>query len=73
MTASRPWKPTKVQQDVLDRMKAGWLLVDQWHVGNWALVHGREPTRHVADITAQSLIGRGMIRWDEGTETWVLV
>lgn len=55
------WKPTKVQQDVIDRMKDGWTLIG-W--GDYQLVKDGEPSRHVATVTVDSLWGHGVLKLD---------
>jgi hypothetical protein len=55
---------TRVQQDVVDRMKAGWELYQDWKVTQ--LRKDGEPSRHVADRTVWSLRDRELIYYVSG-------
>ncbi len=73
MTApSRSWRPTAVQRDVLDRLRAGWRIPRVLCAGDWLLCKPGQPSRHVADATVYSLLRRGLIKRDDSTP-WNLV
>ena len=70
--SARAWKPTRVQRSVLELMKDGWWVGDDWE-GEYMLRKPNEASRHVSKATMRSLIWRGVIK-DIGTvrENWVL-
>lgn len=59
MTAN--WRPTKVQADVIQRMREGWELLETPD-GPWIECKRGEPNRHVASVTVESLKCHGLIR-----------
>jgi GDP-D-mannose dehydratase len=69
----RPWRPTKVQQDVLDRLRDGWEL--KYFYGIWTMEKAGEPKRFVAATTATSLIRRELVTFVPHTNgrQWGLV
>jgi hypothetical protein len=68
MTSPSEIKPierlTKVQKDVLQRLKAGWTLESDWICGGAYLRKPGEAQRHVAWNTASSLYERAYITND---------
>ncbi len=51
-------KLTKVQQDVLDRLRDGWVIVG---TRGYHLRKDGEASRHLAEVTVDSLVRRGLI------------
>lgn len=66
------WRPTKVQKDVIDRMKDGWIIMTNWASMTYMLEKVNEPSRHVATQTFESLRDRGLIKYN-GCCGWLLV
>lgn len=70
MTAQRL---TRVQRDVLDRLRDGWKIPKVYCAGDYRLCKDGEPSRHVADATVLSLVRRDLIRKENRTDwAWVL-
>lgn len=55
------WRPTPVQQDVLDRLREGATIEDGYGL-TYVLRKDGEPNRHVSWNTVHSLIRRNLLR-----------
>lgn len=53
-------KLTKVQQDVIDRLRDGWRL--RYDGDGWMEERFQRPSRHVATRTVEALYRRGLIQ-----------
>ena len=54
------WRPTRVQQDIIDRLRDGWMM--HWTGNGYCVCKEGEPSRHVREATAVSLIDRNKVR-----------
>lgn len=61
---------TQVQQDIIDRMRDGWALHGTYP--HYELRKDGEPSRHVAPVTVDSLVGRELLRRSYPVWVWTL-
>lgn len=66
---ARARKPSKVQRDVIGRLRDGWVLTGG--LFSYVLVKEGEPSRHVANSTVSALVRRDVIQ-NDGPWSWRL-